>query len=134
MKRMELLIVLSFMLSVLSACKTKYVSVPEYHTEYICRTDSFIKTDSVYFKDSVFIIQRGDTVYYNKVVYKDRFRDVFKFKTDTVLKTDSVRIPYPVIRELSKSERRLISIGKYCIAIFAAALGAFVLWYRNKRC
>lgn len=132
---MELLVVLSFMLSVLSACKTKYVSVPEYHTEYISRTDSFIKTDSVYFKDSVFIIQRGDTVYYNKVVYKDRFRDVFKFKTDTVLKTDSVRIPYPVIRELSKSERRLISIGKYsiAIAIFAAALGAFVLWYRNKR-
>lgn len=125
---------------VLSGCKTKYVTVPEYHTEYICKTDSFVKKDSVYLKDSIFIVQKGDTIYYNKVTYRDRYRDVYKFKTDTILRADSIRIPYPAVKELSKNEQRLMNIGKCVVAlikglaIIAIAGSVLIWWYRNKRC
>lgn len=132
MKRLVLLIAMA--LPLLSGCRTKYVSVPEYHTEYVNRTDSFLKTDSVYMKDSVFVVQRGDTVFCNKVVYKDRYHNIYKVKTDSVFKTDSVSVPYPVARELSKSERRLIDIGKCTIAVAVLSIvaGAFALWRRKK--
>lgn len=132
MKHLVLLIAMS--LPLLSGCRTKYVSVPEYHTEYVSRTDSFLKTDSVYMKDSVFIVQRDDTVFCNKVVYKERYHNIYKVKTDSIFKTDSVSVPYPVVRELSKSEQRLISIGKctIVIAVLSIAAGAFALWRRNK--
>ena len=34
-------------LLLISGCKTKYVTVPEYHKEYISRTDSFFHTDTI---------------------------------------------------------------------------------------
>lgn len=132
-----LLLTLAFMLS---GCKTKYVTVPEYHTEYIHKTDSFVKKDSVYLKDSIFVVQKGDTIYYNKVTYKERYRNVYKFKTDTIFKADSIHIPYPVVKELSKNEQRLMDIGKCVVAlikelaIIAAVGGVSIWWYRNKRC
>lgn len=43
----------------LVSCRTKYVSVPEYHTEYKVRTDSFIKRDSVWVHDSVSVWMKG---------------------------------------------------------------------------
>ncbi len=130
------ILIAALFVSFFSGCKTKYISIPEYHTEYISRTDSFIRTDSVYVKDSVFVFQKGDTVYYNKVVFKDRFHDVYKVKIDTLVKNDTVSIPLPVVKELSRSEQRLIGIGKFAIAfvVFAVAAGAFVFWYRNKKC
>ena len=36
---------------VLGGCKTKYVSVPEVHTEYLTRVDTTLRKDSVYLKD-----------------------------------------------------------------------------------
>lgn len=124
---------------VFSGCKTKYVTTPEYHTEYIYKTDSFVKKDSVYLKDSIFIMQKGDTIFYNKVTYKNRYRDVYKFKTDTIFKADSIRIPYPVVKELSKNEQRLMDIGKCVVALIkglafiATAAGVIIWWYRNKK-
>ena len=74
----------------LVSCRTKYVSVPEYHTEYKVRTDSFIKRDSVWVHDSVSVWMKGDTVFKEKLkqVYNDHY--IYTNKTDTVIKTDSV--------------------------------------------
>ena len=99
-----------------------------------------MKKDSVYLKDSIFIVQKGDTIYYNKVTYRDRYRDVYKFKTDTILRADSIRIPYPAVKELSKNEQRLMNIGKCVVAlikglaIITIAGSVLIWWYRNKRC
>lgn len=41
-------------IGMLTSCRSvKYVPVPEYHTEYKVKTDSFVKRDSVWVKDSV---------------------------------------------------------------------------------
>ena len=51
-----------------TGCKTKeYIKIPEYHTEYIVRTDTVAKTDSIYMKDSVHVFQKGDTVVISKI-------------------------------------------------------------------
>ena len=66
----------------LVSCRTKYVSVPEYHTEYKVRTDSFVKRDSVWVHDSVSVWMKGDTVFKEKLkkVYNDHY--IYTNKTD----------------------------------------------------
>lgn len=131
MRRLVIIIILGLL--VLTGCKTKYVTVPEYHKEYIGKIDSILKHDSIYVKDSVFVKQKGDTVFLNKVSYRDVYHNIYKVKNDSIIKRDS--IPYPVVRELTKNEQRLISIGKYSIAVIVTLIVILVIyWYRNKRC
>ncbi len=118
-------------------CKSKeYVTVPEYHKEYVVRTDTFEKIDSVYIKDSVFMYRNGDTVIVNKVLYRDRVRNVMRLRTDTVMRSDSVRVPYPVEKELGKKEQRYLVVGKWACKAFAwmlaAAVLAFLAWLAKK--
>ena len=131
MRRLVIIIILGLL--VLTGCKTKYVTVPEYHKEYIGKIDSILKHDSIYVKDSVFVKQKGDTVFLNKVSYRDVYHNIYKVNHDSIIKRDS--IPCPVVRELTKNEQRLISIGKYSIAVIVTLIVIFVIyWYRNKRC
>ena len=61
----------------LGSCKTKYVSVPEIHTEYITRVDTTVRMDSVYLRDSVYVERKGDTLYVNKTLYRDRYHNIY---------------------------------------------------------
>ena len=123
----------------LGGCKSKeYIKVPEYHTEYVNRTDTFHKLDSVYLKDSVFMYQKGDTIYHTKVTFRDRYHNIYKVKLDTIINQDSVSVPYPVQRTLTKNEQRLMDIGRASIIciLLALVLGVSTLiwWYHNKKC
>ena len=92
MKSYLLGIVLMFAL-LLSSCKTtEYIKVP---VETI-RTEYKVQKDSIYLHDSinVYTETKGDTVYITKLKYKIKET----FKTDTVLKRDSI----PVIVEVEK--------------------------------
>ncbi len=106
----------------LGSCKTKYVSVPEIHTEYITRVDTTVRMDSVYLRDSVYVERKGDTLYVNKTLYRDRYHNIYKVKTDTILKRDSVNIAYPVEKEMSRSERLFVAMGKFFAALVIAML------------
>lgn len=129
----KILAIIIFSLLAFTGCKTKYVSVPEYHTQYVARTDTLLKQDSIYVKDSIFLDRKGDTVVINKVSYRDRYRNIYKVRNDTIIRRDS--IPYPVVRELTKSEQRLIAVGKYSIAVIATlCVMLAIFWYRNKTC
>lgn len=107
---------------VLGGCKTKYVSVPEIHTEYITRVDTTVKNDIVYLKDSVYVERKGDTLYVNKTLYRDRYYNIYKVKKDTVVKRDSVNVAYPVEKEMSRSERLFVAMGKFFAALVIALL------------
>lgn len=128
--------VMLVVLQALTSCKTKYASVPEHHKEYIVRSDTIAKVDSVVIKDSVFVYHSGDTVVVNKVLYRDRVRNVWKTRTDTLMRSDSVRVPYPVERELTNREKRYLAIGSYtCQAlqwVLAAAVIAFLAWMAGR--
>lgn len=119
----------------LVGCKTKYVTVPEYHKEYIVKTDTFAKLDSVYLKDSIYVYHNGDTVFVNKIAFRDRYHNIYKVKLDTIIKSDS--IPYPVERQLTKNEQRMMSLGRYFIGFLfflGIAIVISIWWYHNKKC
>lgn len=106
----------------LGSCKTKYVSVPEIHTEYITRVDTTVIMDSVYQRDSVYVERKGDTLYVNKTLYRDRYHNIYKVKMDTIVKRDSVNVAYPVEKEMSRSERLFVAMGKFFAAFVIALL------------
>lgn len=121
----------------LTSCKTKYVTVPEYHTQYVVRTDTVEKTDSIYRKDSVYIYQRGDTIFKDRLVLQDRYRYLNKVKTDSFIKRDTIYVPKPMERELSKAEQKYITLGKYTAkmiwTLVVAVIGLLIwLWQRKK--
>ena len=107
---------------VLGGCKTKYVSVPEIHTEYITRVDTTVIMDSVYQRDSVYVERKGDTLYVSKTLYRDMYHNIYKVKKDTIVKRDSVNVAYPVEKEMSRSERLFVAMGKFFAALVIALL------------
>lgn len=115
-------VILIFAGLALGGCKTKYVSVPEVHTEYISRVDTTVRMDSVYLRDSVYVERKGDTLYVNKTAYRDRYHHIYKVKTDTIWKRDSVNVAYPVEKEMSRGERIFVALGKVFSVLLLAML------------
>ena len=105
MKTLSILSVLSLLLCLMGCRTVRYVHVPEYHTRYKTRVDTVQRWDSVYFRDSVYIATKGDTVYLTKTHWRERFRNIYHVKADTVMQRDSVRVPYPVEKPLTKWQR-----------------------------
>ena len=111
------------------SCVTKYVAVPEYHTEY--RTNTV--HDSIYFEkhDSVMMMVKGDTVTVEhwKIRYRDRFVEV----TDTFIKTDSIRVPYPVEKQLTWWQRIKIDFSEWIIIFLIVIVIAILAKSKLRR-
>lgn len=119
---------LIFLALLLAGCRTKYVSVPEYHTEYRVRTDTVHRVDSFTQHDSVAVWVKADTVYKERWRTKELYKYLYKNSTDTLLKTDSVRVPYPVEKKLSRSQRAFITMGKIAMGALVAVVIAAAVW------
>ncbi len=105
------------------SCKTVYVPVPgETKTEYIYKESR----DTSYIRDSVYIkeVQKGDTIRITE--YRDRYRFRYITTTDTIVRVDSVAVPYPV--EVEKIEYRTRGIVKLMAWLGLGALIGFVIW------
>lgn len=120
-------------LYVLVGCRTKYVAVPEYHKEYINRTDTFLRSDTLFRLDSVVIRQQGDTTVIEKIRWQNRFVNVYKIKTDTIIKTDSVRVPYPVERKLSKWQQFRLDFGGWAMGVLALGIVFFFIILGSRK-
>ena len=98
------------------------------HTEATVK-DSLLIThrfiDKTVYRDSIFERLRNDTLY----IYKERLVDHYIFTGDTVYinRTDSVSVPVPVERKLTKWEQfrmdwggrfMMVSIVLVCVAVF----------------
>ena len=99
---------------------TRYVPVPEVHTEYVSSTDTFISVEKEYVHDSVLVQQRGDTVFVDRWHTKYMDNDKLKVRIDTIEKRDSVPVPYPVevVKEPSLGDR----LWQYGISFVIAIL------------
>lgn len=114
---------------------TKRVYVPVENT--VTRTDTVcsakVRVDSVIYRDSIAVVQKGDTVYYTK--YRDRYK--VRQRTDTVYQavTDSVKVkvPYPVERKLTAWERTKMDFGGIFLGGMVAAIICAVLVWIVKR-
>ena len=122
---------------IVTGCGTpKVVTVPEYHTEYIVRSDTVVRADSVTLRDSVFVYNSGDTIVINKVRYRDRVRNVYKTRTDTLVKRDSIPYKVEVEKELTKAQRCYITLGRWSFVAAAViavlAMLAILVWMARK--
>lgn len=117
---MKKILFLFFALMSLTGCKTvKFVPVPEYHTLYKTKVDTVQRLDSVYFRDSVFIAAKGDTVFLTKTHWRERFRNVYHTKTDTIMQRDSIPVLYPVEKPLTKWQQWKMDMGGWAMVVAA---------------
>lgn len=90
-----------------------------------------MQRDSIYYRDSIYIKEKGDTVTY----YVERLRYAYKIKTDTIytyklkrdtvyaVRTDSIRVTVPTYIEKPRKwyDTGAIWLGRMCCL-------AFLLW------
>jgi hypothetical protein len=83
------------MCALLGSCTTtKYVPVPEYHTDTLRVVQH--QRDSIYLSDSIYVndFVRDDTVYKTVERWHTQYRD--RWRTDTIYQSKLDSIPYPV--------------------------------------
>ena len=117
----------------LNSCSPKVIYVPEYHTEVVTRTDSVVKIDSVHVKDSVIIKQAGDTIEIDRwhTEYKDRWCE--RVVVDSFIKVDSVSVPYPVEKKLSKWQQAKVDWGGWAMLSVVVIVFLFLFFALRRR-
>ena len=97
----------------LSSCRTQYIPVETVRTEY--KTRDSVRYDSIYKHDSIFYLIKGDTVY--KYVKQVEYKYLFINRTDTILKTDSIQVPYPVEKRLTRWQTLKMELGGWALGV-----------------
>ena len=94
---------------------------------------SKILHDSIYQRDSIYVDRKGDTV----LIYKDRYLYKYKNLIDTlyVSRTDSIQVPYPVEKQLTRWQSMKLELGGWAfgIIIVFALIIIGLLVYRIRR-
>ena len=101
----------------LTSCRTvKYIDrtvvdsteikVPITNTKIEYR-DRFLY-DSIYVHDSIFTLIKDDTVYISKNKETNRLVS----KTDTIIKTDTIKIPVEITKTVTKTEAQIKEVNK----------------------
>lgn len=125
MKKILCFIATILLASAICSCRSvRYVPVETVRSDtlYVNR----LHRDSVFVKDSVFVREKGDTVEVFRTLFVDRWHD----RRDTLraVSTDTIRVPYPVEKELTRWEKAKLDIGGIAIGVVAAAVLAIVVW------
>ncbi len=102
---------LLFIVCILCGCKTQYVPIESVRTEFVDKTAEVHIIDSVI--DTRFVYVKGDTV----VAWRDRVKWREREQHDTVFiaRVDTIRIPYPIERSLSRWEKVKMNYGGMAI-------------------
>lgn len=129
-------VLVCILVSLFVGCKSiRYIPVETVTTDSIY-VDRYLR-DSIYQRDSVFVNQWmvGDTVYHDKVIWKYVYRDKVRYDTVSILRSDSVRVPYPVEHKLTKWEEVSLTVGGWAIAFIIIVILIVVgcLIYKIKK-
>ena len=120
------------LLTLFAGCRSvEYVPVETVSRDTVAvvqvRADTFIRTDSIHVKE------KGDTM------WVERYRTVWRDRrvADTVFasRTDSVQVPVPVEKPLTRWQQFRLNVGGYAIFALAGAAAFLIgrwLWWRKK--
>lgn len=108
--------------------RTVYEPVERVRTEYKDRDVERLVADTVH--DTRFVWVKGDTVV--DIREKEHIRRVEIHDTCYVVRTDSVAVPYPVERELTRWEQTKMDLGGVAMGVLAAAVCIAVVWLIKK--
>ena len=111
-------------------CRTEYVPVESVRYDSVMIEK--LMRDSVFVRDSVYLKEKGDTVF----KYKDRFVYVYKNRVDTFLaeKIREIEVPVPVERKLTWWERVKLKYAEWVIGALVAIALVYALrqWLARK--
>lgn len=133
MRKISIYFLILILLVCFMACKgtERIVELPVTKTEYKDRVVE--KKDSVYVHDSTYMYVGGDTVYLYK--YRNVYRDKILRDTVSVVRVDSITVPYPVERKLTFWEKAQMNILKVFVVVICSALLfwlAKIVWHRIR--
>ena len=117
------------LLFVICSCRTvKYVPVEtvKVDTTYINK----LQRDSIYMLDSVYVKEKGDTVLIEK--YKYLYRDKLVRDTLYMAKTDSIQVPYPVEKELTRWQQFRMDFGGWAMCIVVISIVILIVYKIKK--
>ena len=105
----------------LCGCRTEYIPIESVRYDSVMIEK--LMRDSVFVRDSVYLKEKGDTIY----KYKDRFVYVYKNRVDTFFaeKIREKEVPVPVERKLSWWE---VVKMEWLDRIFAALVIVALYW------
>lgn len=105
-------------LAICSCRSMKYVPVETVKTDSVYVNK--VERDSIRLQDSIFVFVKGDTVRIEK--YKYLYRD--RVVVDTVYKAqcDTIRVPYPVEKPLTRWQKWKLDLGGFAMAAIAIAV------------
>lgn len=121
---------LIFLCLLCGGCSRKvYVPVETVRTEYKDRINTEYVVDSVI--DTRFVFINGDTV----IDYRDRvkWRDREVHDSIYINKTDTISVPYPVEKELTKWEKTKMDFGGMAMGGLIAVVVLFIIVWLIKK-
>lgn len=116
----------------LTGCKqVQYVPVETVRLDSIYLTQTL--RDSIVRYDSVYVRDKGDTLYVER--WKYLYRDKVRVDTMVSVRVDTLAVPYPVEKRLTRWERVKMEAGGVAIGGFFLLLAAIVAYivYRSRR-
>lgn len=118
--------------SAICSCRSvKYVPVETVKTDSIYINQ--VQRDSIYRLDSIYIRDKGDTIWVEK--YKYLFVDKLRHDTLYINRIDSIRVPYPVEKELTRWQQMKLELGGWAFGIIITAALIIVGWivYKSRK-
>lgn len=145
----EVSLLLLFVLITLTGCKTvRYVPVPEYHTLYKTRVDTVQRWDSV--RDVQWMtvrevdsaqlaalgiqikgLKNALLIERNKLL--QQISNEKTHKVDTIMQRDSIRVPYPVEKQLTKWQQWKMDMGGWAMGAVVVLIILLVMRLFNIR-
>lgn len=140
---MKKLIFISIIIVCLTGCKTvKFVPVPEYHTLYKTRVDTVQRWDSVRDIQWMTVREVDSTqlaalgiqikglknallIERNKLL--QQISNEKTHKVDTIIQRDSIRVAYPVEKQLTKWQRWKMDAGGWAMGVAAVLVILVIL-------
>ena len=113
----------------LTGCTTtKVVTVPEVHTDTTYITQH--QRDSIWLHDSIHVTERGDTIrierWHTKYISKEVHDTLYRAKTD------SIPVPYEVVKEVPRPRSKL-ELVVFCAGLISIMALIFFFALKAKR-
>ena len=121
------------MCGVLCSCRSvRYIEVPRVSRDTLRVVQVETRRDSV--RDSIFLREfvQGDTIYRVKYVERLRWRDRWRVDTVHAVRVDSVGVPYPVERKISRWDKVRYMWRGAAVWLVLAAVAVAVVWLRRR--
>lgn len=146
MKKVLFFVLTAFLLA--GCVTTRYVPVETVRTEYKSKTDTIIKKDTIKSEkvtvlreanesDSMMLAQMGIKLKNNErllILLQNQLNEAkshySEVKTDTVLKCDTIKVPYPVEKQLSFFQQ--IAVDWFLYSLIVCAILIITVLVKSK--